>query len=97
MMTSRVSRALALRVLRHPTLSRTNAHTTVRLMGGYGGGHFPDNLPIKVDIGSREVVGWGANGEENYMDDVHFPFPAVRFKEETAEISVRARTEGTNC
>ena len=43
----------------------------------------------QVDIGKREVVGFGYNGEESYIDDVMFPFPAIRFKEDTAEISVR--------
>ena len=43
----------------------------------------------QVDIGKREVVGFGYNGEESYIDDVMYPFPAIRFKEDTAEISVR--------
>ena len=60
--------------------------TAVRCMGGGGVGG--DGLPIKVDIGKREVVGFGMNGEENYIDDVHFPFPAIRFKEDNAEITV---------
>ena len=33
----------------------------------------------KVDIGSREVVGFGANGEVTYIDSVMAPFPAIRF------------------
>ena len=60
--------------------------TSSRVMGGGG---IPDDLPIKVDIGKREVVGFGYNGEESYIDDVMYPFPAIRFKEDTAEISVR--------
>jgi hypothetical protein len=39
----------------------------------------------------REIVGYGLNGEEVYIDDVHAPFPAIRFKEDTAEISVSLR------
>jgi hypothetical protein len=26
-----------------------------------------------------QIVGYGYNGEENYIDDVHAPFPAIRF------------------
>ena len=44
---------------------------------------------LQVDIGKREIVGFGYNGEESYLDDVSYPFPAIRFKEDTAEISVR--------
>ena len=58
----------------------------LRLMGGGGVGG--DGLPIKVDIGKREVVGFGATGEENYIDNVHYPFPAIRFQEDTAEVAV---------
>jgi len=51
-----------------------------------------DDWPIKLQIGKREVVGFGNNGEENYIDDVHFPFPAIRFKEDTGEIIVSSYT-----
>ena len=63
-----------------------------RAMGG-GGGVGGDGLPIKVDIGKREVVGFGSTGEETYIDDIHFPFPAIRFKEDTAEISMLKEKE----
>jgi len=63
--------------------------TSAILKGGApavpGGGEFQP-LPIKVEIGDREVVGWGINGEENYCDTIHAPFPAIRFKEDTPEI-----------
>ena len=45
-------------------------------------------LMVKVQIGTREIVGHGINGEENYMDSDLFPYPAIRFKEETAEMTV---------
>merc|ERR1712001_282354 len=31
--------------------------------------------PIKLDIGKREVVGFGITGNEDYIDDPHHPFP----------------------
>jgi len=55
--------------------------------GGCPGGGELQNLPIKVDIGSREVVGFGLNGEPLYCDTLHAPFPAIRFKEEDATIA----------
>lgn len=39
-------------------------------------------------IGNRDWVGFGHNGSANYKDDAHFPFPAVRFKENTRDIWV---------
>ena len=36
-------------------------------------------LPLtKVDIGKREIVGFGGNGEATYIDSVMHPFPAIR-------------------
>jgi len=67
--------------------------TSSRVMYGGGGSLIPDELPIKVDIGKREVVGFGYNGEESYIDDFMIPFPAIRFKEETAETSMLREKE----
>jgi cytochrome c oxidase subunit 4 len=39
-------------------------------------------------IGNREVVGHGFNGEASYIDRADYPFPAVRFREPTAEFKV---------
>lgn len=39
-------------------------------------------------IGNREVVGFGFNGEPNYMDRTDFPFPAIRFVENSPEVMV---------
>lgn len=36
--------------------------------------------------GRREIVGYGFNGMHNYVDRYDYPFPAIRFKEDTAEI-----------
>jgi len=49
------------------------------------GGELED-LPIKTKIGTREVVGYGMNGEEIYVDNVHYPFPSIRFKEDTLKL-----------
>ena len=34
-----------------------------------------------VNIESREIVRFGLNGKALYRDDVHMPFPSIRFKE----------------
>ena len=47
----------------------------------YGGGDGLSSVPLpltKVDIGKREVVGYGGNGEATYIDSVMAPFPAIR-------------------
>lgn len=56
--------------------------------GGYGDDHGGEyqRLPIKTEIGTREVVGYGMTGEESYIDHWAFPFPAIRFKEDTPDI-----------
>lgn len=43
----------------------------------------------RARIGNREVVGYGINGQYNYIDHVNNPFPAVRFKESTPDIQVK--------
>ncbi|XP_075985627.1 uncharacterized protein LOC142982828 [Anticarsia gemmatalis] len=46
-------------------------------------------------IGNRDWVGFGINGCANYKDDAHFPFPAVRFKENTRDIcALREKEKG---
>ena len=76
-----------------------------RLNGGHGHdahGHHPPAhggqfryKPVKCEIGKREVVGFGINGEENYIDDVHAPFPAIRFQEDNADIlKLREKEKG---
>jgi hypothetical protein len=42
-------------------------------------------------IGNREIVGHGFNGEASYIDRADYPFPAVRFREPTAEFKVLNR------
>jgi len=73
-----------------PALSKLSAR-------GYGGeAHHGLPLPqTKVDIGKREVVGFGANGEVTYIDSVMAPFPAIRFKEDAGEImALREKEKG---
>ena len=36
--------------------------------------------------GNRDVVGFGINGNPSYQDMVEFPAPAVRFRENSAEV-----------
>jgi len=59
-------------------------------------GHAGPPVPAqKILIGSREVVGYGINGETNYIDSVMAPFPAIRFKEDLGEIAtLRAKEAG---
>nr|XP_049701552.1 cytochrome c oxidase subunit 4 isoform 1, mitochondrial-like [Helicoverpa armigera] len=46
-------------------------------------------------IGNRDWVGFGINGSANYKDDAHFPFPAIRFKENTRDIcALREKEKG---
>merc|ERR1712154_749517 len=48
-----------------------------------------------MGIGSREIVGYGANGEVTYIDSVMAPFPAIRFKEDKGEIAaLRLKEQG---
>ncbi|CAH0551521.1 unnamed protein product [Brassicogethes aeneus] len=46
-------------------------------------------------IGTREVVGYGINGQPVYFDMSSFPFPAIRYKEPTRE--VQALLEKQKC
>lgn len=49
----------------------------------------------KSKIGKREVVGYGVNGDEHYIDRLDFPMPAIRFKEPTADIlALREKEKG---
>lgn len=57
-------------------------------MSGHGSGA-PDYLK---EIGQREVVGFGINGNPVYTDRTDFPLPAIRFKEPTPDIMVRQKS-----
>lgn len=46
-------------------------------------------------IGSREVVGYGWNGTTTYMDRLDYPFPAIRYKENTPDVlALREKEKG---
>ena len=45
-------------------------------------------INIVFQIGNREWVGYGFNGQPNYVDRPDFPLPAVRFCAETPDIKV---------
>ncbi|XP_076370874.1 cytochrome c oxidase subunit 4 isoform 1, mitochondrial-like [Tachypleus tridentatus] len=47
----------------------------------------------KERIGNREVVGFGLNGEPSYIDRTDFPMPAIRFKENSQEITALREKE----
>ena len=62
--------------------SAARLSTTPRALGG-------DGMPAIIERhGKREVIGYGYNGQPNYVDRVDYPIPAVRFKEETPQIKV---------
>ncbi|EGI69904.1 PREDICTED: cytochrome c oxidase subunit 4 isoform 1, mitochondrial-like [Acromyrmex echinatior] len=46
-------------------------------------------------VGNRDVVGYGYNGEPTYLDRMDFPYPAIRWKENTADImALREKEKG---
>ncbi|XP_065171353.1 cytochrome c oxidase subunit 4 isoform 1, mitochondrial-like [Atheta coriaria] len=62
---------------------------------GAAGAHGAVVDPKKVAIGSREVVGFGFNGQPNYVDRADFPMPALRWKEPTSDIkALREKEKG---
>ncbi|XP_047540287.1 cytochrome c oxidase subunit 4 isoform 1, mitochondrial [Vanessa atalanta] len=44
-------------------------------------------------VGNREWVGYGFNGQPNYVDRPDFPLPAVRFRPDTPDIKVLREKE----
>merc|ERR1711911_474652 len=49
--------------------------------------------PIREKIGTREIVGFGMNGQPNYIDRVDFPMPAIRYKEVDRDIQILKEKE----
>lgn len=59
-----------------------------------------DGMPTEhhiygAQIGTRDIVGFGWNGLPSYADRSDFPLPAIRWREETPEIShLRQKEKG---
>lgn len=57
-----------------------------------------DGMPTEhhifgAQIGTRDIVGFGWNGLPSYADRSDFPLPAIRWREETPEISLLKQKE----
>lgn len=86
---------MALRLLGNP-LKRTivpfgnrGGHSVASVTPKIG----PDGVPTEhhiygTEIGTRDIVGFGWNGFPTYADRSDFPLPAIRWREETPEITV---------
>lgn len=64
---------------------------------GHGHGHDAhEYVPsYRERIGKREVVGYGWNGEPDYIDSKTWPYPAIRWMEPTPEIdALREKEKG---
>lgn len=54
-----------------------------------------DKSEIYPKIGNRDIVGHGMNGKPQYMDCLHYPCPAIRWKENTADVlALREKEKG---
>lgn len=50
---------------------------------------------VHMCAGNRDIVGYGFNGNPVYIDREEWPAPAVRFKENTAEVqALQAKEKG---
>ncbi len=48
-----------------------------------------------IVAGNRDIVGYGWNGDPSYIDRPEFPFPAVRFRENTPDVlALREKEKG---
>ena len=57
--------------------------------------HVFDRKQVYARIGSREIVGYGRNGEPTYYDAGDSPLPAIRWKEDSPEIkAIREKAKG---
>lgn len=70
-----------------PLANRSSSSVATKLTIG------PDGLPTEhhiygTKIGTREIVGHGWNSLPSYADRSDFPFPAIRWREETPDIKV---------
>ena len=83
------------------TLSANNSVArlgSAAVTGHHDAHHHPHELDKKqyfARIGSREIVGYGRNGEPTYYDAADSPLPAIRWKEDSVEIkTLREKAKG---
>lgn len=77
--------------------SQRNFSCSSRVFGGHGDGKIDHAYTpkAKLEIGKREVVGFGGNGDATYYDHVNTPFPAIRFKEDAGDVlKLREKEKG---
>jgi hypothetical protein len=71
---------------------------TAAVTGHHDEHHHPHGFDKKqyfARIGTREIVGYGRNGEPTYYDAADSPLPAIRWKEDSAEIkALREKAKG---
>lgn len=72
---------------------RQNCSATPSMMIVRAAHHGPNvHLQEKLEkVGNRDIVGFGWNGEPIYFDRPDYPFPAIRFRENTSDVKVRFR------
>jgi len=86
------------------TLNNANSNSLVARLssaavtGHHDAHHQPHGFDKKqhyARIGTREIVGFGRNGEPTYYDAADSPLPAIRWKEDSAEIkALREKAKG---
>lgn len=82
MLSGRIVRALA----QQARISSTRAVSTSSALLQHAQ-ILPDNVNEHFPaLGNRDIVGFGTRGDPNYADVLEFPFPAVRFRENTPEL-----------
>ncbi|CAG9764741.1 unnamed protein product [Ceutorhynchus assimilis] len=81
--------ALGARQLIRNAISKPLVIQSAAMSGGVEGSY------TRTLIGKREIVGYGYNGEPNYVDRSDFPLPAIRWQEPNADIlALREREKG---
>ena len=73
-----------------------NAHAAAAPPAAAGHHHVEfDRKNVYPRIGNREIVGFGRNGEPSYHDAADVPLPAIRWREDTAELKkLREKARG---
>lgn len=83
-------------LLRFTVTAKANAHSAAPATSGHSEVAEQFNrIDVYPRIGSREIVGFGRNGEPTYFDSPDCPCPAVRWSEDSAEIKqLREKAKG---